>query len=283
MCVWISSEDFEVKITPYLRIRSRWGKVWILFFLFHYFISFISWSPNCTPALHVGLTARSKQSHHQWGIIGRIQHTDTKVRRPKTVQMLLVITSVQCRGRWCTDTWNGDISAFFALWCHFYSPTWGRVVATITEGFKNESRKKGRWTKLMRGLGNRYEKESTARCQRVINEDSGQPLLKRKLVNKTWRVGRPGWWRASSKVELKKNNCRKRQFYGYQIHLVQRADRLSDHPGKHRLSLAGGQTFTSSDKCPFKKASCCIWEWKPFMVLMKQKAAGRSHYQLSRR
>lgn len=220
---------------------------------------------------------------HQWGIIGRIQHTDTKVRRPKTVQMLLVITSVQCRGRWCTDTWNGDISAFFALWCHFYSPTWGRVVATITEGFKNESRKKGRWTKLMRGLGNRYEKESTARCQRVINEDSGQPLLKRKLVNKTWRVGRPGWWRASSKVELKKNNCRKRQSYGYQIHLVQRADRRSDHPGKHRLSLAGGQTFTSSDKCPFKKASCCIWEWKPFMVLMKQKAAGRSHYQLSRR
>lgn len=121
------------------------------------------------------------------------------------------------------------------------------------------------------------------RCQRVINEDSGQPLLKSKLVNKTWRVDRPGWWRANSKVELKKNNCSKRQFYGYQINLVQRADRRSDHPGKHRLSLAGGQTFTSSDKCPFKKASCCIWEWKPFMVLMKQEAAGRSHYQLSRR
>lgn len=63
-----------------------------------------------------------------------------------------------------------------------------KSVATITEGFKNESRKKGRWTKLTGGLGNRYEEESTARCQRVINEDSGQPLLKRKLVNKTWRV-----------------------------------------------------------------------------------------------
>lgn len=125
----------------------------------------------------------------------------------------------------------------------------------------------------MRGLGNRYEEEeSTARCQRVINEDSGQPLLKSKLVNKTWRVDRPSWWRANSKVEPKKNNCSKRQFYGYQINLVQRADRRSDHPGKHRLSLAGGQTFTSSDKCTFKKASCCIWEWKPFMVLMKQEA-----------
>lgn len=67
------------------------------------------------------------------------------------------------------------------------------MVASITEEFKNESRKKGRWTKLMRGLGNGYEEEeSMARCQRVINEDSGQPLLIGKLVNKTWCVDRPG-------------------------------------------------------------------------------------------
>lgn len=217
-------------------------------------------------------------------IIGLIQHTDTKVRSPKTVQMLLVSTRVQWWGRWCADTWNGDISAFFALWCHFYSPTWGRVVVTITEEFKNESRKKGRWTKLMRGLRNRYEEESTARCQRAINEDSGQPLLKSKLVNMTRCVDRPGWWRANSKVELKKNNCSQRRFYGYQINLVQRADRRSDHPGKHRLKWESPCRWTNIHQLrSFKKASCCIWEWKPFMVLMKQEAAGRSHYQLSMR
>lgn len=242
------------------------------YFTILYLLRFISWSPNCNWPLHVGLTARSKQSHLWKQRPPSSVWSNTRTRRSGVQKQFRCSWSALVYSDEDVGALTPEMGIFqpFLHYGHFYSPTWGRVVVTIAEEFKNESRKKGRWTKLMRGLGNRYEEEeSTTRCQRAINEDSGQPLLKSKLVNKTRRVDRPGWWRANSKVELKKNNCSKRRFYGYQINLVQRAARRSDHPGKHRLwsekVAAGGQTFTSSDHLKKPRAAFesenHLWCW----------------------